>query len=165
MNLMPASHVEDAIARLEEQFPQYSSLLSFGAVAEGPGHALFQSLMEPTHSIVGKAPHAFKHMKKCTNIPSPLSHLTGDQSCKLYEFLDINGKYQDFLKFMSKSSSYADVHILLAMSMIWQLRITCLYADNLHELRFRHHKRLAQADLVIVACSSTDHFVSAGKRL
>ena len=73
--------------------------------------------------------------------------------------------YISFLKFMSKSSSYADVHILLAMSMIWQLRITCLYADNLHELRFHHHKRLAQADLVIVACSSTDHFVSTGKRL
>ena len=258
MNLMPASHVDDAIAGLEEQYPQYSTLLTFEAVAEGPGHALYQSLMEPTHSIVGKAPHDFKHMKRCTNIPSPLSHLTGDQSCKLYEFLDINGKYQliptehdgdccygafrrgttlpyevsdahvrrvvvkalcqyheffydifsyslaityglvrdseevlqqkidagtatpdyiaaqrlpgpftyiDFLKFMSKSSSYADVHILLAMSMIWQLRITCLYADNLHELRFCHHKRLAQADLVIVACSSTDHFVSAGKQL
>ena len=53
----------------------------------------------------------------------------------------------------------------MAMSMIWQLRITCLYAETLHELRFRHHKRIAQADLVFVVCSESDHFLSAGKQL
>ena len=70
-----------------------------------------------------------------------------------------------YLKFLSNPSTYADVHILMAMSMIWQLRITCLYVETLHKLRFRHHKRIAQADLLFVVCSELDHFVSAGKQL
>ena len=70
-----------------------------------------------------------------------------------------------FLKFLSNPSTYADVHVLMAMSMIWQIRITCLYAETLHELRFCLHKRIAQADLVFIVCSQSDYFVSAGKQL
>ena len=70
-----------------------------------------------------------------------------------------------FLQFMLKPSTYADSHIIMVMSMIWNIRITVVYANNCHELRFRHHKRLAQADLVMVVCQETEHFVSAGKHL
>ena len=257
MKLLPASALVEAIQKLEAT-PEYTQLLLMRDSEEGNGHRLFQSLMEPTYTISGKAPHDFKFMKNCTNIPSPMEHLSGEQSCRLYEYLDNNGGYQliptehdgdccfgamrrgttwpyevadahvrrlvlkaicnfpefffdlykhslamtyglerdteevlqqkiqdgtatpdylaaqrlpgpfsfvGYLKFLSNPSTYADVHILMAMSMIWQLRITCLYAETLHELRFRHHKRIAQADLVFVVCSESDHFVSAGKRL
>ena len=257
MKLLPASALVEAIQKLEET-PEYTQLLLMRESEEGNGHGLFQSLMEPTYTISGNAPHDFKFMKNCTNIPSPMEHLSGEQSCRLYEYLDNNGGYQliptehdgdccfgamrrgttwpyevadvhvrrlvlkaicnfpefffdlykhslamtygldrdseevlqekvqagtatpdylaaqrlpgpfsfvGFLKFLSNPSTYADVHVLMTMSMIWQLRITCLYAETLHELRFCHHKRIAQADLVFVVCSQSDHFVSAGKRL
>ena len=70
-----------------------------------------------------------------------------------------------FLQFMLKPSTYADSHIIMVMSMIWNIQITVVYTNNCHELRFRHHKRLAQADLVMVVCQETEHFISAGKRL
>ena len=66
-------------------------------------------------------------------------------------------------RFMLRPSAYADSHIIMVMSMIWNIWITVVYANNCHELRFRHHKQLAQADLVMVVCQETEHFVSAGK--
>ena len=257
MKLLPADCLAEAIQKLEET-PEYTEPLLMRDSEEGNGHRLFQSLMEPTYTISGKAPHDFKFMKNCSNITSPMEHLSGEQSCRLYEYLDNNGGYQliptehdgdccfgamrrgttwpyevadthvrrlvlkaicnfpdfffdlykhslamtygldrdteeelqqkiedgtatpdylaaqrlpgpfsfaGFLKYLSNPSTYADVHVLMAMSMVWQIRITCLYAETLHELRFRHHKIIAQADLVFVVCSESDHFVSTGKRL
>ena len=264
MRLLSNKTVEDAITEVA-QVAQYNELLhakdfydEAGAPIATPGQLLFQSLMEPTHAISGKAPHDYEWMNKCKNIPSPLEELTGAELCKLYEFLSSNGQYKliptladgdccygalrrgttfpyevadahirrlcikvmcnyheffydlykqslamtygchryseeelrwrianrkitgedladqrmpgpfsfiSFLQFMLKPSTYADSHIIMVMSMIWNIQITVVYANNCHELRFRHHKRLAQADLVMVVCQETEHFVSAGKRL
>ena len=68
-----------------------------------------------------------------------------------------------WLRYMSRNSSYADIHIIMATSMMWNIRLTLLYAESLKEVRFRHHKRIAQADMVMVLCQDTKHIVSAGK--
>ena len=68
-----------------------------------------------------------------------------------------------WLRYMSRNSSYADVHIMMATSMMWNIRLTLLYAESLKEVRFRHHKRIAQADMVMVLCQDTKHIVSVGK--
>ena len=36
-----------------------------------PGHVLYQSLVHHPKGIEGKAPHEFKYMSKCTNMPFP----------------------------------------------------------------------------------------------
>ena len=68
-----------------------------------------------------------------------------------------------WLRYVSRNSSYADIHIMMATSMMWNIRLTLLYAESLKEVRFRHHKRIAQADMVMVLCQDTEHIVSAGK--
>ena len=262
MKLLSKRNMEEAIAELAA-IDEYNNILHSkdhhddkGEPIVTQGQMLFQSLMEPTHSIAGKSPHEYKWMAGCSNIPSPLEELNGAELCKLYEFLSNNGQYKliptladgdcyygslrrgttfpyevadihikrliikaicnyheffhnlfkqslantygvhrdteeelqekiaqnqidaqdladqrmpgpfsfvSFLKFMLQPSAYADSHLIMVMSMIWNIRITVVYATNCHELRFRHHKRLAQADLVMVVCNETEHFVSAGK--
>ena len=71
--------------------------------------------------------------------------------------------FLSYLWYMSKNSSYADIHIMMTMSMIWNLRLTVLYAESLKEVRFRHHKTISKADLVFVLCQDTEHIVSAGR--
>ena len=54
---------------------------------------------------------------------------------------------------------------MMVTSMMWNIRLTLLYAESLKEVRFRHHKRIAQADMVMVVCQDTEHIVIAGKFL
>ena len=68
-----------------------------------------------------------------------------------------------WLRYMLRNSSYADIHIFMTVSMLWNIRVTLLYAESLKEVRFRHHKRIAQADMVLVLCQDTEHIVSAGR--
>ena len=68
-----------------------------------------------------------------------------------------------WLRYMSRNSSYANIHIMMATSMMWNIRLTLLYAESLKEVRFRHHKRITQADMVTVLCQDTEHIVSTGK--
>ena len=70
-----------------------------------------------------------------------------------------------WLRHMSRNSSYADIHIMMATSMMWNLRLTSLYAESLKEVHFQHHKRIAQADVVMVLCQDMEHIVSAGEFL
>ena len=68
-----------------------------------------------------------------------------------------------WLRYMSRNSSYADIHIMMATSMMCNIRLTLLYAESLKEVRFRHHKRIAQADMVMVLCQDTEHIINTGK--
>ena len=53
----------------------------------------------------------------------------------------------------------------MAICMMWNLRETCIYAETLFEICFRHSLRVAKADMVFVLPSSTEHYVAAGKHL
>ena len=70
-----------------------------------------------------------------------------------------------YLRYLLQDSTYGDANVVLVMSMLWQLRITCLIAESLFEIRFRHNQRLSKADMVLVLCQETEHYVAAGKRL
>ena len=238
--------------------PAYNVILLAREVPDTePGHVLYQSLVHHPKGIEGKAPHEFKYMSKCTNMPSPLSTLNGQQFCKMYEFLNNNGKYHliptaedgdclfgafrrcttlpaecadahirrviikvishshqfffnlfkrsiaatygldrdtpeqiqqkiasekiteqelreanypgpfsfhSWLRFMLKNSSYGDAMIVMAMSMLWNLKITVLNAERLFEIRFRHNSIISKADMVLVQSSETEHYITAGKR-
>ena len=71
--------------------------------------------------------------------------------------------FMTYLRYMLKNSSYADIHIMMTASMMRNLRITILYAESCMETRIRHHKRIAQTDMVLVLCQDTEYIVSAGK--
>ena len=70
----------------------------------------------------------------------------------------------EFLEFHLKSSTYADDIIICTVSMLWQLKITVLKAQDLSERRFCHNSRISCTDLLLIHCSNTEHFVGAGKR-
>ena len=72
--------------------------------------------------------------------------------------------FAQWLRHQMKASTYADSNILMAISMLWQLRVTVLNAEELFEIRFRHHCRISKADMVFIHSSSTEHYVAAGKR-
>ena len=65
---------------------------------------------------------------------------------------------------MLKNSSYGDAMIVMAMSMLWNLKITVLNAERLFEIRFRHNSIISKADMVLVQSLQTEHYVAAGKR-
>ena len=70
-----------------------------------------------------------------------------------------------YLKNMLQDSSYGDDLMLLAISMVWQMRVTVLDAETLFERRFRHNNWISKTDLLIIHCPSTQHFLCSGKRL
>ena len=73
--------------------------------------------------------------------------------------------YLGYLRHMLRNSTYGDANIVMAISMIWNLRVTCVYAETLFEIRFRHSMRVSKADMVFVLSADTEHYVAAGKRL
>ena len=252
---------ETVEARLDEldKIPAYKKTLHAKDVPEDhPGHALFQASIFYPKGIEGKAPHQFNFMANCTNMPSCFNSLDGQQLCRLYEFLNNNGKYkiiptnqdgdclfgafrrcttlpaecadvhirrivvkvmaahheffyllfkcniaetygisrhspqeleqrilantispQDlreqrmpgpfsfagYLRHMYQNSTYGDSMVLMVMSMVWNLKVTCVIAESLFEIRYRHNEIITKADMVVVFNQDTEHYVAAGKRL
>ena len=73
--------------------------------------------------------------------------------------------YIDWVKLVHQESTYGDEIVILVMSLLWQLKITVLYADDLSEKKFRHNQRITQVDMLLVYSSETQHFVGAGRGL
>ena len=71
----------------------------------------------------------------------------------------------DWIKLVLKESAYGDEIVILVMSLLWQLKITVLYADDLSERKFRHNQRITQVDMLLVYSGDTQHFVGAGRGL
>ena len=258
MKLLLEETMEASLKELEKEAAYMEPLLAADVPEDFVGHQLFQASIFYPKGIEGKAPHSFKFMADCTNMPSCFSSLDGQKLCRLYEFLSHNGNYkiiptyqdgdclfgafrrctslpaecadihvrrliinvlatyheffyllfkrsiaityglqrdppevlqqriqegtisaQDlreqqmpgpfsflgYLRFMLRSSTYGDANVVMAMSMIWNLRVTCVYAETLFEIRFRHNIRVSKADMVFVLSADTEHYVAAGKRL
>ena len=87
MNFLHPELVEAELVELEK-IPAYTTLLKATDVpADHPGHQLFQaSVFYPT-TIQDKAP-------ACTNMPSCFDTLDGKQICRLYQFLNNNGRFK-----------------------------------------------------------------------
>ena len=65
----------------------------------------------------------------------------------------------DWIKLILQESAYGDEIVILVMSLLWQLKITVLYADDLSEKKFRHNQRITQVDMLLVYSGNTQHFV------
>ena len=94
MKLLCPESVEAELVELEK-VPAYTRLLKATEVPDDhPGHQLFQaSVFYPT-TIEGKAPLSFNFMAACTNMPSCFDTLDGQQICRLYQFLNNNGRFK-----------------------------------------------------------------------
>ena len=71
--------------------------------------------------------------------------------------------FVDWIKLILQESAYGDEIVILVMSLLWQLKITVLYADDLSEKKFRHNQRITQVDMLLVYSGETQHFVGAGR--
>ena len=72
--------------------------------------------------------------------------------------------WYEFLKHHLTPSTYADDIIICTVSMLWQIKITVLKAQDLSERRFHHNSRISRTELLLLHCENTEHFVGAGKR-
>ena len=71
----------------------------------------------------------------------------------------------DWIKMVLEESAYGDELVISVMSLLWQMKITVLYADDLTERKFRHNQRITQVEMLLVYSANTQHFVGAGKGL
>ena len=46
--------------------------------------------------------------------------------------------------------------------MMWQVGVTILIAETLHNIKFRHQQRISNSDILLVHCSG-QHYVAAGE--
>lgn len=67
-----------------------------------------------------------------------------------------------WLQHILKATSWGDEITLTVISMMWQIRITVVYAESLLQERVRHNQALENTDIVIVYCGGT-HYCGAGK--
>ena len=73
--------------------------------------------------------------------------------------------FMTYLRYMLKNSNYADIHIMMTASMMWNLMITILYAESCMETRIHHHKRIAQANNARIFRSDYIIFVRSRRKL
>ena len=70
--------------------------------------------------------------------------------------------FVEYIEHIVTEGTWGDEHILTLISLMWQVKITILRANNLGEVRIRHNDRLTDADLVVVFIGG-DHYMGAGK--
>ena len=70
--------------------------------------------------------------------------------------------FVEYIEHIITDGTWGDGHIITLISMMWQVKITILTANNLGEVRIRHNDRLTDADLVVVFIGG-DHYMGAGK--
>ena len=46
--------------------------------------------------------------------------------------------------------------------MMWQVGVTILKAETLHNIKFRHQQRISNSDILLVHCSG-QHYVAVGE--
>ena len=84
-----------------------------------------------------------KEQKEAQSLPGPFS-------------------YVEFLENLLDESFWGDHGVLLSLSMMWQVTITSLTAENYKEHRVRHKRRLPDVDLLVV-WSGESHYLGTCK--
>ena len=70
--------------------------------------------------------------------------------------------YATYLKYMLENDTWGDQSMVCVFSMMWQLPITVVYAEDQVEVRIRHDRPLEDVDLVFVFCGHM-HYVGSCK--
>ena len=67
-----------------------------------------------------------------------------------------------YLESLSKPSFCGEEMVIILLSMIWQVGVTILKAETLHNIKFRHQQRISKSDILLVHCSG-QNYVAAGE--
>ena len=67
-----------------------------------------------------------------------------------------------YLQAMLKPDFYADEITLIVLSMMWQVRVTVLNRETLHQIKIHHGNRLEDVDIAVVHCSGR-HYLPLGE--
>ena len=67
-----------------------------------------------------------------------------------------------YLQAMLKGDFYADEITLIVLSMMWQVRVTVLNGETLHQIKIRHGNKIEKVDIAVVHCSS-NHYLPLGE--
>ena len=70
--------------------------------------------------------------------------------------------YLGYLKHQLKQGTWGDEIMVTAMSMMWQITVTILYAETLTEHRIRHDRLIGKVDMVVVFCGGC-HYIGASE--
>ena len=71
--------------------------------------------------------------KEAQDLPGPFSYIT-------------------YLQAMLEDTFWGDHGVLLTVSMMWQVAITTMTAEDFQENRIRHNRRLPKADFLLIYC-------------
>ena len=72
--------------------------------------------------------------------------------------------YLTYLRHQLKEGSWGDEIMVAAMSMMWQISITILYAETITEHRVRHDRLIGKVDMVVIFCDGC-HYIGASEYL
>ena len=70
--------------------------------------------------------------------------------------------YAEYLDYMHRRGSWGDEIILLAISLMWKVRISVIYAETLAVKRIRHDHDLATTDIILIY-AGRQHYSAVGK--
>ena len=62
-----------------------------------------------------------------------------------------------YLQAMLKGDFYADEITLIILSMMWQVRVTVLNSETLHQIKIRHGNKIEKVDIAVVHCSGNQY--------
>ena len=67
-----------------------------------------------------------------------------------------------YLESLSKPSFWGEEIMIILLSMMWQVGVTILKGETLHNIKFRHQQRISKSDILLVHCSGK-HYVVTGE--
>ena len=67
-----------------------------------------------------------------------------------------------YLQAMLKGDFYADEITLVILSMIWQVRVTVLNGETLHQIKIHHGNKIEKVDIAVVHCFG-NHYLPLGE--
>ena len=67
-----------------------------------------------------------------------------------------------YLQAMLKGDFYADEITLIILSMMWQVRMTVLNGETLHQIKICHGNKIEKVDIAVVHCSG-NHYLPLGE--
>jgi hypothetical protein len=137
---------------------------------EGDGNCQFHSILEQldiTESdnfTVKDLRHQIVHFMASN--PEAIFLSQAEQIRALYGVRDQDtpGPFSlhSYLVYMLEDKSWGDQITLMAVAMMWGLRLSILNTEGWYTLTFRHHKRLEHSDIVLVF-NGVNHYCPAGQ--
>ena len=72
--------------------------------------------------------------------------------------------YLGYMRALLTEGFWGDELCLALISMMWQISITVVQADDFYQIKFRHSEKLKDMDLVLVHCQG-HHYIPASRSI